>query len=204
MKLDSENLKELNKKAQIEMAGLPYLEKPKILVDGEEDPSVVSNITYEKGIATFDITHFSKFEAVPTIELVEPTDNFDVQNPSITLKGKISDPTATVSASLNSTDLGEIPVASGSGEFVKNITLTEGDNTILVTAASSLGATLSAQLKGVYQPEKLNSFLIIGGASILVVLTIAVAVIYFIRKKKKPTLKITVTPNTPIQNPPTG
>lgn len=64
VEVDSKNAPLLNKKAHVVMYNLPHKTTPKILVDGKEDPKVVSNINYISGTLNFDVAHFTKFEAV--------------------------------------------------------------------------------------------------------------------------------------------
>lgn len=144
--VDSVNLPVLNKKATITMKSLAFVKQPKVLVDGKEDKSVVSNIVYKDGTLTFDVTHFSTFTAVPTIEIKEPVNNFETKTKKLTLRGSVSDPTASVSAKLNNQDLGKLEVATQSGEFKKEIELSVGKNNIVVSALTSNLATVSASV----------------------------------------------------------
>ncbi len=60
-----------DKPAMITMNGLSFIETPRILVDGKEDAEgIISNIQYdlETGTLTFDVTHFTRFEAVASEE----------------------------------------------------------------------------------------------------------------------------------------
>jgi hypothetical protein len=83
------------------MKNLPYLDMPKILVDGKEDPSVVTNKQYAKGTLTFDVTHFSTFMTAPVVSISQPKPGFEVRKDKLVLEGSINDITATISAKLN-------------------------------------------------------------------------------------------------------
>jgi len=146
--LDSKALLVLNKKATLTMKKLPFLKTPRVLVDGKEDKKVVSNIKFSEGVLSFDISHFSTITAAPTVAINEPKANFKTSDTKITLKGSVSDPTATVSAKLNSKDLGSLKVATESGNFTKQIDIAKGLNKISVFAIAGNGATASATVSG--------------------------------------------------------
>lgn len=71
VEVDSEKVPFLNKRATIVMYNLPFNSTPKVLVDGKINPEVVSNINYKNKTLTFNVSHFSKFEAVEN--KTEPT-----------------------------------------------------------------------------------------------------------------------------------
>jgi hypothetical protein len=144
------------KKASVYMFNLPFVSTPKILVNGQENYKVVSNVSYKKGKLSFKVSHFSKIEAIPTLEITEPQNGFAPQKSQITLEGSVSDPKATVTASLNGQNLGELKVAASSGEFSKGITLDAGKNIIVVTANSSFGPAQSVEVSGTYTPKGEN------------------------------------------------
>lgn len=73
VEVDSKAAAFLNKKAHIVMYNLPHKNTPKILVNGKEDPKIVSNIKYSSGILNFDVAHFTKFEAVASTQTVATT-----------------------------------------------------------------------------------------------------------------------------------
>ena len=55
-----------NKAAKLTMSNLPYMQMPSVLMDGSACPSTVcSNIAYSNGVLTFDVAHFTTFEASP-------------------------------------------------------------------------------------------------------------------------------------------
>jgi len=160
LSLDSVNLSALNKKATVVMKNLPFLKTPKVHVDGKEDKTVVSNIKYEKGTLTFDVTHFSIFTAVPTVEIKEPKDGFETNDEKATLRGVVSDPTASVSARLNNKDLGKLKVATASGEFSGEVSLAEGVNKLIVSALSNNGAVAVASVSGSLVAAKISNALV--------------------------------------------
>lgn len=146
--VDSGSLPVLNKTATITMKGLNFVKTPKVLVDGKEDKTVVSNIQYKDGVLSFDVTHFSTFTAAPTVGINEPADKFENRQKEITLKGSVSDPTASVSAKLNNRDLGKLKVATDTGKFEKLVDLDEGANKLVVSALAANGATAVATVSG--------------------------------------------------------
>jgi hypothetical protein len=80
VEVDSKSAPFLNKKATITMVNLTFPITPKILVNGKEDATVVSNIKYLNGTLTFDVAHFTKFEAVASVPTVVPTNNTNSTN----------------------------------------------------------------------------------------------------------------------------
>lgn len=80
----------------------------------------------------------------PVLSVTAPIDNLITNKSSVTVSGTVSDATSSpvsVSIKLNGTDQGAVTVSSGS--FSKALTLTEGENTIIVTAKDSAGLTTS-------------------------------------------------------------
>ena len=184
------------KKATVFMFKLPFLDTPDILVNGKADTKkIVSNIKYDKdkGTLTFSVKNFSKFEAVPKLEIIEPKNGFIAEQESITLRGKIGDLEASVSAQLNGQSLGNIKVATKSGEFSKDLNLKKGRNNIVVNAISSLGPPLEATVSGIFLPPietkgyTLGTTQMIGiGILILLLLTIVGAWWYYKKRKINP------------------
>lgn len=197
--VDSTNLPVLNKKATITMKSLGYVKTPKILVDGKEDKSVVSNIKYKDGVLTFDVTHFSTFTAAPTVGINEPANNFETNNKTVTLKGTVSDPTASVSAKLNNKNLGKLKIAT-SGAFQKDIDLEEGLNKIVVSALGANLATASASVSGTLLT---NVSSLINPLNLLLaflgILAIAIIVWTFKHLKKNMDKKVAANNKPPIQ-----
>lgn len=142
--IDSTNLPALNKPATITMKSLPFVKTPRVLVNGKVDSSVVSNIKFSNGTLTFDVTHFSTFTAAPTVGIVEPADKLETKETPLTLRGTVSDRTASVSAKVNGRSLGKLQLATASGEFKKSVDLEQGVNKIVVSALSANGNTASA------------------------------------------------------------
>lgn len=174
------------KKAALSMFNLPFVKTPEILVNGEEDKNnIVSNIEYKENTLTFNITSFSKFEAVPELEISEPKNNFETSEEEITLKGTISDPEAKVSAKLNNKAVGDIKVDSKTGQFSKKITLKQGNNTIVVSATSEFGPKLTSTIKGEYKPQSYLLWIIIGAVILLLLITIGVWWYYKKRRAAK-------------------
>lgn len=183
--LNSKSLPVLNKKATVKMKGLPWLEQPRILVDGKEDPKVVSKVSYSKGELTFDVTHFSTFKAAPSVKINEPANNFTSDKKQVTLKGTVSDPTASVSAKLNNKSLGKLKVSTTSGEFTATLNLVEGVNKLVVNALSKNGATASALISGTFTMPKVNNLAIYLGLGVLALIALVAAAYSFIKMRKK-------------------
>lgn len=81
----------------------------------------------------------------PTLNVTSPTDGFITATASLNVVGKTNDETSspvTVTIKLNGTDQGSVTVGSD-GSFSKSVTLTEGSNTIVVTATDAAGKTSS-------------------------------------------------------------
>ena len=81
----------------------------------------------------------------PTLNVTSPTDGFITATASLNVVGKTNDETSspvTVTIKLNGTDQGSVTVGSD-GAFSKSVTLTEGSNTIVVTATDAAGKTSS-------------------------------------------------------------
>lgn len=75
----------------------------------------------------------------PTLNVTSPTDELITASKNLTVIGTTNDATSspvTIKISLNGTDQGIVTVGTG-GAFSKTITLTEGDNTIVVTATDT-------------------------------------------------------------------
>ena len=181
------------KKASVLMLNLPFTETPEILVDGKPPvEGVISNIKYENGILSFDVTSFSKFEAVPKLEIAEPQDGFNVGDPNITLRGKVSDPEATVSAKLNGGSLGNLKVATESGQFSRKLELKEGNNTIVISAISDFGPPLVATVSGVLSKPIIGMVQIIGIGLVIIILLLAAGGGFWLYYKKRRS-----TPTTP-------
>lgn len=81
----------------------------------------------------------------PTLNVTSPTDGFITATASLNVVGKTNDETSspvTVTIKLNGTDQGSVTVGSD-GSFSKSVTLTDGSNTIVVTATDAAGKTSS-------------------------------------------------------------
>ena len=79
----------------------------------------------------------------PTLNVTAPADGLITATAALTVAGITNDATSspvTVTITLNGTDQGTVAVGSG-GAFSKGVTLTEGSNTIIVTATDAAGKT---------------------------------------------------------------
>lgn len=191
--LDSGALKVLNKKASVTMKGLAWVSTPRVLVDGKEDKSVVSNIKYSDGTLTFDVKHFSTLKAAPSIKVIEPVEDFEVSDKQIKLKGVVSDSTASVSAKLNDKDLGKLKVATSSGEFEATLDLVAGYNEIIIKALSTNGTKVSVTISGVFQESNLYLYITI---VILALVAVVTMVFSFVKLRKSKATSSTKKPKT--------
>ena len=175
-----------NKKATISMSNLPFVEKPDILMDGKPPTNkVVSNITYKNKISSFNVIGFSKYEVIPKLTIIEPSSGFVSEKKEITLRGKITDPTATVSAKLNGISLGKLKVATASGEFSTNLKLAKGTNSIRVEALSKFGPPLVATASALFKPLVSSEMIMIGGIGLALILIIVIVWWYYNKRKSK-------------------
>ena len=142
--LNSSILSALNKKATLTMSNLKDVFTPEILVDGKKDTKgIISNISYQDkdGVLTFDVNHFTQFTAAPKLELLLSTGAVTQQNPII--RGRISDPNATITGRFNEVNLAPIKPDKKTGEFtISNLVFKEGDNFLTLEAKSKLGKVL--------------------------------------------------------------
>lgn len=114
------------------------------LSDGSH--TVTVNVSDHDGnSATQKSTTYTVDTVPPTLNVTSPTDGFITATASLNIVGKTNDETSspvTVTINLNGTDQGSVTVGSD-GTFSKSVTLTEGSNTILVTATDAAGKTSS-------------------------------------------------------------
>lgn len=110
------------------------------LDDGNHDISI--QVSDNDGNQCSAVTSTFKVDTVPPVLTVStPTDNLITNQASVTVSGVTNDATSspvTVTITLNTVDQGAVTVES-SGAFSKELTLTEGSNTIVVTATDSAG-----------------------------------------------------------------
>lgn len=81
----------------------------------------------------------------PTLNVTSPADGLITNEASLTVAGTTNDSTSSpvvIAIVLNGADQGEVTVQSN-GSFSKAVTLTEGDNTIVITATDAAGKTSS-------------------------------------------------------------
>lgn len=80
VEIDSKKAAFLNKRASIVMYNLTFDDTPKILVDGKINSEVVTNIQYKNKILSFDVAHFTKFEAVEAVKQTATVANSAINN----------------------------------------------------------------------------------------------------------------------------
>lgn len=84
----------------------------------------------------------------PVLNITSPQDNLITANGSIVVTGKTNDTTSSpvvIGIKVNSTDTGSVTVGTD-GSFSKSITLTEGENTVIITATDKANKTTSVTL----------------------------------------------------------
>lgn len=98
--------------------------------------------------ATAASVAFTVDTVAPILAVTQPSENISyVAVSGFMIKGTTNDATssvASVTIKLNGTDQGTVTVDS-SGNFTKAVTLTEGDNTIIVTSVDKAGKTTTVQ-----------------------------------------------------------
>lgn len=114
------------------------------LSDGSHTVTIA--ISDHDGNAAAEQSTTYKLDTVPpTLNVTSPTDNLVTATAALTVAGTTNDATSspvTIAVKLNGTDQGAVTVAS-SGSFTKQVTLTEGTNTIVVTATDAAGQVTS-------------------------------------------------------------
>lgn len=108
--------------------------------------TVTINISDNDGNkATEKSTTFTVDTVPPTLNISAPLDGIFVNKAALTIQGVTNDVTSspvTVTIKLNNTDQGSVTIGSD-GSFTKSVTLTEGTNTIVVTATDVAGKSSS-------------------------------------------------------------
>ena len=113
---------------------------PATLTDGSHTVKV-SISDNDGNDATSSTISFTTDTIAPTLNVTNPADSgVFVSNANMTVTGTTSDSTSgvpTIAITLNGTDQGAVSVSNGT--FSKGITLTNGSNTIIVTATDKAG-----------------------------------------------------------------
>lgn len=100
---------------------------------------------HDGNTATQKSTTYKVDTVPPTLNITSPAEGFITATASLNIVGKTNDATSSpvsVTIKLNGTDQGSVTVGSD-GTFSKSVTLTEGINTIEVTATDAAGKTSS-------------------------------------------------------------
>lgn len=95
--------------------------------------------------ATQTSVNFIVDTVAPSLDITSPTEGLITNTATVTVSGTTSDLTSgpvTVKITVNSQDQGDITVGEG-GVFTKDVTLTNGANTIVVTATDAAGKSTS-------------------------------------------------------------
>lgn len=114
------------------------------LSDG--DHTITVQVSDNDGNQSSVVTSTVKVDTVPpSLTVTTPTDGLITNTDTLTVSGTTNDATSspvTVTITLNTVDQGAVTV-DGSGAFSKSVTLSEGSNTIVVTATDSAGKASS-------------------------------------------------------------
>lgn len=86
-------------------------------------------------------TTYTVDTAPPVLNITSPAEGLVTNAPALTIQGVTNDATSSpvaVAVTLNGADQGPVTVGDGGG-FAKTVTLTEGENTLIVTATDAAG-----------------------------------------------------------------
>ena len=189
--LNSKVLSALNKKATLTLHKLKHSFTPEVLVDGKKDTSgVASNLAYDEktGKLTFDVAHFTRFDAAVKFEIVSPTSN-QITDPNTVIKVRISDPETVVSGTFNDVGLAKITPDKETGEFtLEKIAFKEGESVLKLSGESKIGKVAPLEVTFTYGTKPLtnrsqtNTTLIIAGAIGVVVFIAALGYLLYKRR----------------------
>lgn len=111
---------------------------------GDGSHTVTVNASDNDGNAATEKSTTFKVDTVPpTLNVTSPTEGLVTATQTLTVAGTTNDATSspvTITIKLNNVDQGEVTVQSN-GAFSKSVTLTEGANTIVITATDAAGKT---------------------------------------------------------------
>jgi len=113
------------------------------LADGSHTVTVAVN-DYDGNAATGKATTYTVDTVPPTLNVTSPAPDLITNNASLAVAGTTNDATSTpvtIAVKLNGTDQGAVNVSSGA--WSKTVTLTEGANTIIVTATDAAAQATS-------------------------------------------------------------
>lgn len=100
---------------------------------------------YDGNAATQKTVTFTVDTVAPTLNITSPTDGLKTNQSTLTVSGTTNDATSspvTVTIKLNTGSAESVTVQSN-GSFSKQITISEGENTIVITATDSAGKSTS-------------------------------------------------------------
>lgn len=111
---------------------------------GDGSHTVTVNASDNDGNAATEKSTTFKVDTVPpTLNVTSPTEGLVTATQTLTVAGTTNDATSspvTITIKLNNVDQGQVTVQSN-GSFSKSVTLTEGANTIVITATDAAGKT---------------------------------------------------------------
>lgn len=122
---------------------------PNALTDGSH--TVTINVSDNDGNTANQVSRTYTVDTVPPVlNITSPSDGFITNTANIVVQGSTNDATSspvTVTIKLNNVDQGAVSV-DGSGNFSKSITLSEGNNTIVVTSKDAAGRETTVTING--------------------------------------------------------
>ena len=111
---------------------------------GDGSHTVIVNASDNDGNAATEKSTTFKVDTVPpTLNVTSPTEGLVTATQTLTVAGTTNDATSspvTITIKINNVDQGQVTVQS-TGSFSKSVTLTEGANTIVITATDAAGKT---------------------------------------------------------------
>lgn len=114
------------------------------LADGSH--TIKANVSDNDGNAATEVSISIKIDTVPpTLTILTPTNNTFVNTPGCTVSGVTNDATSspvTVEIAVNGSAVGSATV-NADGSFSKLVTLSNGENSIVITATDALGKSTS-------------------------------------------------------------
>lgn len=125
--------------------GYSFTYTPSTALDEGQNTVTVDASDNDGNAATQKSTTFTVDTVPPTLNITSPQEGYITRVSSLVVSGTTNDATSspvTVVIRLNGADQGAVSVGSG-GAFSKTVTLVEGANTIIITAADASGKSTS-------------------------------------------------------------
>lgn len=125
--------------------GYQFTYTPSGVLENGSNTVTVNISDNDENVAAEKSVTFTVDTVAPTLNITSPVDNYLTNNASLAVSGTTNDETSspvTVGITLNGADQGAVTVESN-GTFSKLVTLTEGDNVIVITATDQAGNSTS-------------------------------------------------------------